>query len=71
MTAKDDLLSIVESKLDPKRFREQHWEGSFFEYLQMVSSQPQIARNAFQRLYDMIVHFGTERFTRMREDSSP
>ena len=68
MTAKDDLLSIVESKLDPKQFREQHWEGSFFEYLQMVSSNPRIARNAFQRLYDMIVHFGSERYTRMREE---
>jgi serine protein kinase len=63
-----DILNIVETKLDPQRFREQHWEGSFDDYLQMVIDRPVIARNAFQRLYDMVVHFGTERYTRMRED---
>jgi serine protein kinase len=68
MASKDDVFSIVEKKLDPDRFREQHWEGTFDDYLKMVIDKPRIARNAFQRVYDMIIHFGTERYTRMRED---
>ncbi len=63
-----DILSIIEKKSDPRQFREQHWEGSFNEYLEMVIERPRIARSSFQRLYDMIVHFGTERYTRMRQD---
>ncbi|NOT02434.1 MAG: serine protein kinase [Phycisphaerales bacterium] len=68
MAAKDDIFAIVEKKLDVKRFREQHWEGSFADYLDMVVQRPQVARNAFQRVYDMIVHFGSERFSRLRKD---
>ncbi len=68
MASKEDIFSIVDRKLDPKQFRQQHWEGSFADYVEMVVARPQIARNAFQRIYDMIVHFGTERFTRLRRE---
>ena len=68
MATKEDIFEIVENKLDPKQFREHHWEGSFAEYLEMVASHPQIARNSFQRIYDMIVHFGLDRFTRLRRE---
>ncbi len=68
MATSEDILSIIDKNLNPETFREQHWEGTFNEYLQMVIRRPQIARNAFQRLYDMVVHFGTERFARMRQD---
>ncbi len=65
---KDDIFSIINQRIDPKRFREQHWSGTFEDYLAMVIENPRIARNSFQRMYDMIVHFGTERFSRLRED---
>lgn len=68
MASSQELLNIVEDKLSPDRFREQHWEGSFAEYLELVSANPRIARNAFQRIYDMITHFGSERYIWMRED---
>jgi len=68
MATKEDIFSIVEKRLDPKRFREHHWEGSFDDYLSMLVARPTIARNSFQRVYDMIVHFGTERFTRLRRE---
>ncbi len=38
MAAKEDVFAIVQSKLDPKRFREHHWEGSLTEYLEMVAA---------------------------------
>src|SRR5262249_35608896 len=41
---------------------ELHWEGSFEEYLQIVRERPQVTRNAYQRLYDMIISYGTEEY---------
>ncbi len=63
-----DILNLVDQHLNPDRFREQHWEGSFEEYLELVARNPRIARNAFQRIFDMIMHFGHERYTWMREE---
>ncbi len=63
-----DLRQLVQSSLDPQMFREHHWEGSFWDYLEKVQQNPALARNAFQRLYEMIVHFGTDRYTYLRED---
>ncbi|HUU84649.1 MAG TPA: serine protein kinase [Phycisphaerae bacterium] len=63
-----DLKDLIQSSLDPQKFREHHWEGSFWDYLRMVQDRPTIARNAFQRIYDMVQHFGTDRYTLLRED---
>ena len=68
MTSADDILAVVDKHVHPDEFRVQHWEGSFDEYLGLVAANPAIARNAFQRVYDMIMHFGTERYTHLRED---
>ncbi len=45
---------------DALRFRKLSWEGSFQEYLELVEQQPLVARNAWQRLYDMIRGHGWE-----------
>lgn len=68
MISGDVLLSLVEKSIDPRRFREQHWEGSFHEYVEMAAQRPQIARNSFQRIYDMILHFGSQRYTHLKQD---
>ena len=68
MVSKDDILSIVNENIDPAKFKDQHWEGSFSEYLDLVSQNPRIARNAFQRIYDMVLHYGSERYSWLRED---
>ncbi|MCP4591935.1 MAG: serine protein kinase [bacterium] len=62
MVDRQALLDIVDNSLDPARFRQHHWEGNFNDYLEMVSENPRVARNAFQRVYDMIMHFGTEHY---------
>ena len=36
------------------------WEGSFEDYLGLVESQPALARNAWQRMVDMIASHGCE-----------
>ena len=63
MANRDDILSLVDQHLDSEKFKQQHWEGTFYEYLDMVIANPRITRNAFQRVYDMILHFGTQRYT--------
>ncbi len=68
MTRAQDILAVVQQSMDKDRFREQHWEGSFEDYLELVAKDSRIARNAFQRIYDMIMHFGCERYTRVREE---
>jgi len=68
MVRATDILSVVDQHLNPNRFREQHWEGSFQEYLELVTANPRVSRNAFQRIYEMIKHFGFERYTSLRQE---
>jgi serine protein kinase len=57
-----DLISLVESRLDRRRFQDQHWEGSFRDYLVIAEKNPAIARNAYQRVYDAILSHGCEKY---------
>jgi serine protein kinase len=62
------LLGIIDRKLDVARFREQHWEGNFAEYLEIVTETPNVARNAFQRIYDMVLSYGSEPYTQFKQE---
>jgi serine protein kinase len=55
------LFELVQDALEPERFRELTWEGSFKDYLAIVEKDPQVARNAWQRLLDMIESHGFHR----------
>ncbi len=68
MASKTELIDLINNKIDVKRFHDQHWKGTIWDYLDLVAKNPSIARNAFQRLYDMILHYGTERYKVNRED---
>jgi serine protein kinase len=62
------LIAIVDRKLDVTHFREQHWEGSFWDYLDIVTENPSVGRNAFQRVYDMILSYGSESYTQFKQE---
>jgi serine protein kinase len=68
MAKRDELLTIVDRHLDSESFRQQHWEGTFWEYVDLVLANPRIARNAFQRIYDMILYNGIQRYTSMKQE---
>jgi serine protein kinase len=55
------LLDLVHSSLTRERFAALNWHGSFGDYLGFVETQPTIARNAWQRLLDMIESHGCVR----------
>jgi serine protein kinase len=63
-----DLLSFISGMQSPKNFVDLHWEGGFAAYLEMVKANPNISRNAFQRMYDMIVGFGSNQFNEYKKD---
>ena len=62
-----ELLSKVRQDREVESFQELHWTGSFSEYLELALKEPRIARNAFQRLYDMILSHGTEEVVKHKE----
>ena len=64
MSVKDgaSLVRLVGEMQDQKRFQELNWSGSFQDYLDMVAKSPRVTRNAFQRIYDMIMDYGLEEF---------
>ncbi len=64
----DALTSIIDRSIDRQRYHSQHWDGSFDEYLAVVARNPGVARNAYQRLYDMVLSFGFERYRLFKKD---
>src|SRR5438552_3863398 len=68
MPESSNLLKMVTSRLDQEKFRQQHWEGTFNEYLDIVSKNPRVSRNAFQRVFDMILGYGFEKYTLFKAD---
>jgi len=54
-----EILSLVAQRQDLEQFRKKNWVGTFEEYLDLVRQKPEVTRNAFERVYDMIVAAGT------------
>ena len=58
------LLDVVQRHVSTEQYAAQHWEGSFREYLALAEKNPAVARNAWQRLLDMIEYHGYEQSPR-------
>ncbi|HND84806.1 MAG TPA: serine protein kinase, partial [Pseudobdellovibrionaceae bacterium] len=63
-----DFSALVNQWQDSNHIANLHWTGSFSEYLNLVKQNPKITRNAFQRMYDMIVEAGTESYTDFKKE---
>jgi len=63
----NEIISLVQEFQDKQGFKELHWEGSFEDYLEIIKKKPRLARSAFQRVYDMILSYGTEVYTVNKE----
>jgi serine protein kinase len=61
------LIDLLRQHQKIDSFKKENWEGSFEEYLELVRQQPLVTRNAFQRLYDMILSYGSREYTIYRE----
>src|SRR5215831_11083011 len=55
-----NILSAIANIQNAEEYKELNWEGSFDDYLKVVQDNPRVTRNAFQRIYDMILSHGVE-----------
>ncbi len=62
-----EIISLVAQRQDLDQFRKKNWTGTFAEYLDLVRQQPAATRNAFERVYEMVMSFGTETYNVGRE----
>jgi serine protein kinase len=62
-----EILDMVRSRIRPEVYREHHWTGTFHDYLEIVLQDPKVTRTAFQRVYDMILSYGTEEYVEFKK----
>ena len=60
MANRFDFNNIVSHWQKENPLAKSNWSGTFEEYLDLVKTNPKVTRNAFQRMYDMIVEAGKE-----------
>lgn len=60
-------LAKLGAAYDRKQHRELHQVMSFSEYLELIYANPLLCRSAYQRIYDMIMEAGTEKYERYRK----
>jgi len=61
------ILGALRNQLDLGQYTKVHWEGTFEQYLDIIRENPEVTRNAYQRLYDMILSHGTEEIYENKE----
>ncbi|HZW11047.1 MAG TPA: hypothetical protein VFF69_14185 [Phycisphaerales bacterium] len=62
------LASIIDQHLDRQHYLDQHWSGTFWEYLDICEENPAVARHAYQRLYDAVMAQGYEKYRLFKKD---
>jgi len=67
MSSGSSIISLIAERQDLDQFRKKNWVGSFEAYLDLVRQEPIVTRNAFERVYDMILSYGTETYEVNRE----
>ncbi len=66
--AAGEFAEVIDKHLDRQRYLDQHWSGSFWEYLGLCEENPSVARHAYQRLYDAIMAQGYEKYRLFKKD---
>jgi len=61
------LLGLIAERQDVRHYQNLLWEGSFGDYLEAVRTDARIARNAYQRLYDLVDSYGAKEYTEYRK----
>ncbi len=62
------LMDLVNSREFGKEFADLNWTGSFRDYLNQVVERPEVARTSFQRMYDMIMSYGTKSYIEYKKE---
>jgi serine protein kinase len=60
MAESQELLKLITQEIDTNKYQDEHWEGSFQDYLNLLQENPLVVRTAHQRVYDMVLSHGVE-----------
>ena len=63
-----NIADFIHRNYKPSDFSHLHWRGSFQDYIDLVMAEPNIARNAFQRIHDMIMFHGIEEYKEFKKN---
>ena len=61
------MLDLIAANQNQARFQELLWEGSFSDYLELLVEDPNIARTAYQRLYDLVESYGSHEYSEYKK----
>ncbi|MCA9230899.1 MAG: serine protein kinase [Planctomycetales bacterium] len=67
MSNGSEIISLIADHQDRDQFRRKNWVGTFEQYLDIVRDDPKVTRSAYQRVYDMILSYGSNVVMRGRE----
>lgn len=62
MASQFDIGSLIQNWQSSSTTTKAIWNGTFDDYLELAKKNPKVTRNAFQRMYDMIMEAGTEEY---------
>ncbi len=62
-----DINDFVKKNYNKEDFTHLQWAGTMQDYIDMVTKNPTILRNAFQRVNDMIMTYGTSAYTEYKK----
>ncbi|MFM8312915.1 MAG: serine protein kinase, partial [Deltaproteobacteria bacterium] len=62
-----DIKNFIAGLQDLDKYAKYNWEGSFQQYIDIVKERPEVTRNAFQRLYDLVMSYGIEEYVEFKK----
>lgn len=61
------IRNIISEMQTESGYQDLTWTGSFTDYLDIVKENPKVSRNAFQRMYDMVMEKGTSEYVDVKK----
>jgi len=62
------IQNILKDWSDGGKFRDMSWSGTFDDYLNLVKHNPKVTRNAFQRMYELILDYGSTKYVDTKKE---
>lgn len=62
MQSSHKIIEAFQKKFNSDEYKNMNWTGSLEEYLDIVAKNPQVARSAYQRIYDMVLSYGSDEY---------
>jgi serine protein kinase len=65
---KIEINQYIKDNFKVDDFKHLHWRGSFQDYIDVVTANPRVTRNAFQRIHDMILSYGSSQYNEYKKE---